>query len=108
MPAIHEMTAITCSALIHGYAVTVIHSYIARRLVLFAAGTFGRSQPYLKASCQRGTETYPQCTASLTNNFRILGLSLSSGELDSQQTVPQFSRLVHIHPHFRGTILSFE
>jgi hypothetical protein len=29
MPAIQEMTAITCSALIHGYAVMVIHSYIA-------------------------------------------------------------------------------
>src|SRR5882757_6276180 len=105
MPAIQEMTAITCSALIHGYAVIVIHSYIARRLVLVAAGT---RSALPESFCLRGTETYPQCTASLTNNFRILGLSLSSGELDSQQTVPQLSRLVHIRQHFRRSIRSFE
>jgi hypothetical protein len=29
MPAIHEMTAITCNALIQGYAVMTVNSYIA-------------------------------------------------------------------------------
>jgi hypothetical protein len=54
MPAIQEMTAITCSALIHGYAVIVIHSYTARRLVLIAAGTVRRFQHYLKAFASVG------------------------------------------------------
>ena len=44
----------------------------------------------------------------LTNIYRILGLSLSSGELDSQQIVPQFSRLIHIDHHFYEANRSFE
>jgi hypothetical protein len=84
----------------------VIHSYIALRLA--RRWNVPAISTLREKLCQRGSETYPQCTASLTNIFRILGLSLSDGELDSQQTVPQFSRLVHIHHHFRQPNGSFE
>src|SRR6266481_8061668 len=92
MPAIHAMTEMTCSAL--------IHSYIAFRLAFSRAWNVPTTSVFRSTFRQRGRQTYPHSPLPYTNNFRILGLSLSSGELDSHKSIPPFPVIVHIAQQF--------
>jgi hypothetical protein len=59
MPAIHAMTAITCSALIHSYirdAWLVCGGFV----LASACGTFDLIPALLATLIARGIETYPQ------------------------------------------------
>src|SRR5687768_9380398 len=82
------MTAITCSALIHGYAVMMVNSYIAVARPCSSLKLSG-SRNVAKKRCQPGDARHIRKAPLLyTNYFRILGLSLSDGDYDSHKTVP--------------------
>src|SRR3954452_155596 len=71
------MTAITCSAFIHSYIrERPYESHVYSTIPLLGD--------------RRDVRHIRKQVFSKPNNFRILGLSLSDGELDSRKTVPEF------------------
>src|ERR1700742_760291 len=87
MPAIHEMTAITWSAL--------IHTYIARPTTIQPLSIrWERSAP--AEHCRVGRRHIRKRVSSKTIILESKGLSLSERGLDSRNDVPPFPAVAHI------------